>query len=160
MSLSELCDFQQRVKCACFEIDKITDDLKKKLEEANEQILFGIEKFSTHYGKLQGSIPLLTSSLHRSGWTFGGTITSRKGGHLRHGKRISVQATAAGRRKGSMSRGKARVIPGKPVKSARNDEKSDASSRYHLPIRRPLKGRRPHSLKANIDKGSKNAGKW
>ena len=83
-----------------------------------------------------------------------------KGESLRHGKRISVRATAAERRKGSMSRAKARVIPGKPVKLARNDEKIDASSRYHLPIRRPLKGRLPHSLKANIDKGSQNAGKW
>ena len=80
LSLSELCDFQQRVKCACLEIDKIADDLKKNLEEANEQLLFSIEKFSTHYGRLKGSIPLLTSSLHRFGWTFGGTITSRKGG--------------------------------------------------------------------------------
>ena len=80
LSPTELCDFQQRVKCACLEIDKIADDLKKNLEEANEQLLFSIEKFSTHYGRLKGSILLLTSSLHRFGWTFGGTITSRKGG--------------------------------------------------------------------------------
>ena len=49
LSLSELCDFQQRVKCACLEID----DLKKKLEEANTQLLFGIKKFSTRYGRLR-----------------------------------------------------------------------------------------------------------
>ena len=92
---------------ACLEIDKFADDLKKRLEDTNEQLLFGVEKFTTRYGKLKDSIPLLTSSFHRFGWTFGGTITSQKGGHLRHGRRISVQATAAGRRKGTglMSKG-------------------------------------------------------
>ncbi len=91
---------------ACLEIDKFADDLKKRLEDTNEQ-LFGVEKFTTRYGKLKDSIPLLTSSFHRFGWTFGGTITSQRGGHLRHGRRISVQATAAGRRKGTglMSKG-------------------------------------------------------
>ena len=80
---------------------------------------------------------------------------------MRHGRRISVQATAAGRRKGLKSRGKARAIPGKPPKSARQDGNgSDTISRFHLPTRRPPKGRRLHSLRANIDKGLQNAGKW
>ena len=159
LSVSEVEDYRQRVQGACLQIDKFAEDLKKRLEGAcNEQLLFGIEKFVTPYGKFKDSIPLLTSSLYRFGWTFGGTITSKKGGHLRHGRRISVQATAAGRRKGSKSRGKARATPGKPVKSARNGKKDP--SRYHLPTRRPPKGRRPHSLRANIDKGCQNAGKW
>ena len=97
---------------------------------------------------LKGSIPLLTSSLYRFEWTFGGSVTSRKGGHLRHGRRISLQATAAGRRKGTKSRRKARVTPGAPVKSARGktSEIYDTDSRYYIPTRRPPpKGQRPHS---------------
>ena len=87
---------QIRVQEACSAIDKFADDLKEKLKEHNEQLLFGIEKFTSRYQSFKSSIPLLTSSLDRFGWTFGGSVTSRKGGHLRHGRRISVQATAAG----------------------------------------------------------------
>ena len=47
----------------------------------------------------------LTSAFHKFGWVFGGTIT-RQVGALRHGRRISVQATAAGRRRKTLSRGK------------------------------------------------------
>ena len=153
---------QARVQEACSAIDKIADDLKEKLKEQNEQLLFGVEKFSSGYHNLKGSIPLLTSSLYRFGWTFGGSVTSRKGGHLRHGRRISVQATAAGRRKGTKSRGKARVTPGAPVKSARGktSEIYDTDSRYYIPTRRPPKGRRPHSLTCNVERGQQNAGKW
>jgi len=99
-------NLKSRIQAAHSAIDKIAEDLKQKLEEKNEQLLFGVEKFSSRYESLKGSIPLLTSSLYRFGWTFGGSITSRKGGHLRHGRRISVQATAAGRRKGFKSRGR------------------------------------------------------
>ena len=134
---------------------------QEKLNEQNEQLLFGVEKFTSRYQNMKGSIPLLTSSLNRFGWTFGGSVTSRKGGHLHHGRRISMQATAAGRRKGTKSRGKARVTPGALVKSARgNCEIHDTDSRYRIPTRRPPKGRRPHSLTCNIEKGQQNAGKW
>ena len=67
MSVSEMEDFRQRVQHTCLQIDKIADDLKKKVEVANEQLLFGVEKFTSRYEKLKGSIPLLTSSLHRFG---------------------------------------------------------------------------------------------
>ena len=112
---------QTRVQEACSAIDKIADDLKEKLKEQNEQFIFGLEKFISQYQNLNGSIPLLTSSLYCFVWTFGGSVTSRKG---RHGRKISVQTTAAGRRKGTKSRGKARVTPGAPVKSAQGSHRT------------------------------------
>ena len=75
---------------------------------------------------------------------------------MRHERRISVQATAAGRRKGTKSRGKAKATPGKPPKSAgRLAFSAECDSRYYIPTRRPRKGRRLHSLSYNID-GSGN----
>ena len=150
---------QSRIQAAQSLIDEIAEDLKHKLEEKNEQLLHSIEKFSSRYESLKGSIPLLTSSLYRFGWTFGGSITSRKGGHLRHGRRISVQATAAGRRKGAKSRGKAKATSGAPIKSL-SSKNSTLVSRYSMPTRRTIQGRRAHSLTYNIEKGQQNAGKW
>ena len=160
MSESQLEDYTQRAQNACLQISTIANDLKEKLEgTTNEQLLFGVEKFVSRYSKLKNSVPLLTSSLHHFGWTFGGTITSNKGGHWRYGRRIAVQATAAGRRKGK-SRGKSRATPGKIVKTATVSIKESNTSRYHLPTRKLPKRRRPHSLKTSIDKGHQNAGKW
>ena len=39
----------------------IAEDLKQKLEENSEQRLFGVEKFTSRYEKLKGSIPVLNS---------------------------------------------------------------------------------------------------
>ena len=144
------------------DINEIAEDLKSKINEGNDQLLAGIEKFINRYGKLKSSPALLASSMFRFGWTFGGTTTSRMGGHLRHGRRINVQATAAGRRKGTKSRGKAKATPGKPVKSSSTKSclADHHNSRYFLPTRRPLKGKRPHSLNLSITKGCQNAGKW
>ena len=60
------------------------------------------------------------------------------------------------------SRGKAKATPGKTPKSARIvvARSADCDSRYHIPTRRPMKGRRLHSLSSNIYKGQQNAGKW
>ncbi len=58
-------------------------DLKETLQGAtNEQLLFGVEKFITRYSKLKNKVSMLTSALHRFGWTFGGTVCSNKGGHI------------------------------------------------------------------------------
>ena len=38
---------QARVQEACSAIDKIADEFKEKLKEQNEQLLFGVEKFSS-----------------------------------------------------------------------------------------------------------------
>ena len=147
----------------CAAIDSIADDLKQKLrEEDNEQLVFGSEKFISRYNKLKHSLPLLTSALHRFGWTYSGSVTSRKGGKVRHGRRIPVQATAAGRRRKGLSRGKAKVTPGKPLGKQKGQPpaKMVQESRYILPTRREPKGKRKHSLKLSIEKGHQNAGKW
>ncbi len=148
---------QNKIQDVCLSIDKLAEDLKKKLEETNEQLLYGVEKFTTRYEKLKESIPLLSSAFHCFGWTFGGSISSQKGGHLRHGRRIAVQA---GRRKGNKSRGKAKATPARSATSAKGSQSFEVCSQYHMPTRRALKGRRPHSLGHNIDKGQQNAGKW
>ena len=56
-----------RVDEACTAIDRLAEDLKQKLREQNEQLLFGVEKFISRYQNLKQSIPLLTSSLYRFG---------------------------------------------------------------------------------------------
>ena len=43
----------------CSTIDEIAEDLKQKLEENGEQLLFGVEKFTSRYRGLKQSIPLL-----------------------------------------------------------------------------------------------------
>ena len=53
----------------CSAINEIAEDLKQKLEENDEQLLFGVEKFTSRYQNLKHSIPLLTSSLYQFGWT-------------------------------------------------------------------------------------------
>ena len=146
----------------CAAIDSIAEDFKQKLQEDNEQLVFGTEKFISRYNKLKHSLPLSTSALHRFGWTYGGSVTSRKGGNLRHGRRIAVQATAAGRRRKDLSRGKAKATPGKPLGLLKGQPpaKKQLDSRYILPTRREPKGKRKHSLKLSIEKGHQNAGKW
>ena len=131
----------------CAAIDSIAEDLKQKLQEDNEQLVFGAEKFISRYNKLKHSLPLLTSALHRFGWTYGGSVTSRKGGNLRHGRRIAVQATAAGRRRKDLYRGKAKATPGKPLGLLKGQPpaKKQLDSRYILPTRREPKGKRKHS---------------
>ena len=96
--------------------------------------MFGAEKLISRYNKLKHSLPLLTSALHCFGLTYGGSVTSRKGGNLQHGWRIAVQATAAGRRRKGLSRGKARGTPGKSLKGQPPAKKPLADdSRYVLP---------------------------
>ena len=60
---------------------------------------------------------MLASSLHKFGWVFGGSVTSQKFGKLCHGKRITIQATAAGRRRKGVKKGKAPVVSGRPAGS-------------------------------------------
>ena len=45
-------------------------------------------------------------------------MTSLKGGILRRGRRIPIQARSAGRRKGSKKRGKGAILAGRPSKAA------------------------------------------
>ena len=87
--------------------------------------------------------------------------TPRILGQIRHGKRIAVQATTAGRRRKVQSKG--RQVPGWPIKGCRTSQKAAevlAQSRHYLPILNKPKGRRIHSLRTNITTGQQNAGKW
>ena len=79
-------------------------------------------------------------------------MTSRKFGKLRHGRRITVQATAAGRHRRGIKRGKGRQIAGRPA--GNNYEK------HSMVVRNEAKGKRVHSLSTNVTKGTENAGKW
>ena len=112
------------------------------------------------YNKLcKVSTPQLTSALHRFGWVFGGSVTNMKGGQIRHGRRIAVQATAAGKIRCGIDRGSARDIPGKPAGGSAALYNKE-NSRYILPTRHQSKGERPHSLNLSVIQGHQNAGKW
>ena len=52
----------------CTAIDSIAEDLKQKLQVDNEQLVFCVEKFISHYNKLKHSLPLLTSACTASLW--------------------------------------------------------------------------------------------
>ena len=154
-------DTQDKIEELCCAIDQMTEDLKQRVREAHdEQIRIAVGKFTSRYNKLcKVSTPQLTSALHRFGWVFGGSVTNMKGGQIRHGRRIAVQATAAGRRRRGIARGSARAIPGKPAGGSAGLYNKE-NSRYILPTRRQSKGKRPHSLNLSVSQGHQNAGKW
>ena len=95
----------------------------------------------------------LASSPHWFGWVFGGRTKNTQGGFLRRGRRIPVNAKAAGRRRGTLSRGKAKVTHERHKRAC-----------YHgtntMTTRKPAKGKRLHSLSENTTLGIQNAGKW
>lgn len=99
----------------------------------------------------------LGSALYKFGWVFGGTVQSTQGGHLRRGRRIPVSAKAAGRRRATISKGKAKALSGRPkgVKRA-----CYSPSKFTMQPRRVPKGKRLHSLNSNIVNGIQNGGKW
>ena len=148
-----------------------TDELVKQIEEfaqditsrvkVNTSIAEGMQTFLRRYKSLTESGKFhnarLSSALHRFGWVFGGTIKSTQGGYLRRGRRIPVNAQAAGRRRKSVSRGKAKLPPGRPKNMTLAEY---PPSRYAMPNRKEAPGKRLHSLKDSISKGRQNAGKW
>ena len=82
---------------------------------------------------------------------------------LRHGRRISVQATAAGRRRKTLSHGKQRRTHlGRPVKLETSTQRTTggAVSHYSIPTRNLKLPKRLHSLSKNVQLGQQNAGKW
>lgn len=144
------------------DLDGLIYDLKMRLEEPDTQLRSGVRKFISRFNKMREShsTALMASSFHCFGSLQGGTVTSIQGGGIRRGRRIPVQATASGRRKYS-TKGKAPAPPERPAKLAGNKEnKIPALSRYELPSRRVLKGKRPHHLAFSIKRGTQNAGKW
>ena len=112
-------------------------------------------------GMLKFSNNRIASALNHFGWVFGGNITNVQGGILRRGRRIAVQATAAGRRK-TLSRGKAKVTAGRPVKNEAGTRRTqgDENISCHIPPRNLKSPKRLHSLTANVALSQQNAGKW
>ena len=98
----------------------------------------------------------LSSALHRFGWVFGGTTSNSQGGYFRRGRRIHINAKSAGRRRGKVSKGKQKMLQGRP-KGVRLATFPDVCE---MPIRNKPKGKRKHSLQTNIMRGTQNAGKW
>lgn len=144
-------------------INSMAEVLKDMLKSHNPQLISGVSTFLTKFNKLSAarSQSKLVSALHQFGWEMAAT-TVLKAGQLRHGKRIAVQATAAGRRRKGRSKGKGKEIAGRPPKSSALILGSSISttSRYCMPVRNEPKGRRLHSLLQNINSGQQNAGKW
>ena len=160
LSLNNL---KSRIQAVHSAIDKIAEDLKQKLEEKNEQLLFGVEKFSSRYESLKGSIPLLTSSLYCA--LGGHLVDPLQAGKVTtcamEGEFQCKQQVLEERVLSFKSRGKAQVTPGAPVKalSGIDTKSNNLDSRYLIPTR-IQKVRRPHSLMYNIKRGQQNAGKW
>ena len=94
---------------------------------------------------------MLNSALNRLGWVFGGSVSAQKFGRLWHGRRITVQAAAAGRHRRGMKRGKMKIA-GRLV-----------GHHYDNPstvVKNEAKGKCVHSFSTNVTKGTQNAGKW
>ena len=94
---------------------------------------------------------MLNSAPNRFGWVFGGTVSAQKFGRLRHGRRITVQATAAGRRRRGMKRGKMQIAGRSAGRHYEN---------HSTVVRNEAKGKCVHSFSTNVTKGTQNAGKW
>ena len=141
------------------EIEQVFADIKVRVKDSSV-VAQGMETFIKRYKQMStrgnSANAALGSSLHRFGWVFGGTIRSTQGGFLRRGRRIPVNARAAGRRRGNLSRGKGKITPGRP----KGIKRAFYPATYTMTARKPAKGKRVHSLSANIASGNQNAGKW
>ena len=95
----------------------------------------------------------LASAFHQFGTILGGSVSraNMKGG-VCHGKRIAVQATAAGRRRGRTSHGKSKIPAGR-LCSSYSFHSSHTSDVHVRPGRNEVKGKHAHSLQRNISKG-------
>lgn len=149
------------------EITAVFEDMKKRLaNDTSGQFKLGVKKFCQRYKMMSQqkfSDNRIASSFNKFGWVFGGSVTSVQGGLLRQGRRIAVQATAAGRRRKTLTRGKAKAPPGRPVKKEANIARTKSElpvSRYHIPPRNQKPPKRLHSLSKNVELSQQNAGKW
>jgi hypothetical protein len=147
----------------CAGIDRMANTLKEMVYSHDQQLTAGVSKFLTRFQNLSAPRlrPKLAAAFHQFGWELGAT-TALKAGQLRHGKRIAVQATAAGRRRSGTTRGKGKQVSGRPAKGAKENTTpaQPTPTRHCMPVRNAPKGRRLHSLDKNIQLGQQNAGKW
>ena len=148
------------------EITSAFKDIKERLaNDTSGQLKLGVRKFCQRYrmmSKQKFSNNRIASAFNKFGWVFGGSVTSVQGGLLRRGRRITVQATAAGRRRKTLSRGKSKAPSGRPVKKEAQIKhtKSNDLSHYQIPPRNLKPSKRLHSLSVNIALSQQNAGKW
>ena len=98
----------------------------------------------------------LSSALHRFGWVFGGNTSSSQEGHLRRGRRIPINAKSAGRRRGKVSRGKGKILQGRP----KGMKVATYPDIHNMCVKKPPKGKRKHSLQSSIVRETQNTGKW
>ena len=91
---------------------------------------------------------MLNLALNRFGWVFGGSVSAQKFGRLRHGRRINVQATGAGRRRRGMKRGKMQIAEGQQDITMKTTQRL-------LEMRR----RETVYISTNVTKGTQNAGR-
>ena len=80
------------------------------------------------------------------------TTTVLKAGQMRHGRCITVQATAAGRKRKGRSMGKGKEIAGHPPKSSSLILRSSklATSRYSMDLCNKPNGGRLHSPRLHL----------
>ena len=137
----------------------MAEDMKNLLRN-DPQLSSGIDNFISRYFNLSSrkSYALLASALHGFGRQSTGVVHDVN--HLRRGHKIPIQATAAGRRKRGVSRGKGKIPAGRPVKVQTGSKSKAMITRYFLPVRKAPKGKRPHNLSLSTVIGTQNAGKW
>lgn len=143
-------------------LDYVVADIKTRIVDSlvvAEGTKVFVKRYKEMIKKGKFSNAAIGSALHKFGWVFGGSVRSTQGGHLRRGRRIPVSAKAAGRRRGKLSRGKAKAIQGRP-KGMKVAVYSQSPSKFTLQPRRVPKGKRPHSLKSSIINNTQNSGKW
>ena len=126
------------------EVDSFASDLKLQIQQKDQQLISGVRKILTRYKGLSAyrSTARLASAFHQFGWVFGGVInrTTLRGSN-RHGKRITVQATSAGRRRVGSLRGKSRVPSGRPCTFSQSGHSSVPADRHLMPTRKQPKGK-------------------
>ena len=141
------------------EVEEVFADIRVRMKDSSV-VAQGMQTFIKRYKEMSSrgkfANAALASSLHRFGWVFGGTTRSTQGGFLRRGRRIPVNAKAAGRRRGGLSKGKGKTAPGRP----KGAKLACYPATYNMTTRKPAKGKRLHSLSTNIAAGKQNAGKW
>lgn len=73
-----------------------------------------------------------------------------------------MQATAAGRRRKTLSKGKSKAPTGRPLKSEVQIKQTtgEDQSRYFISPRNMKPPKRVHSLTTNVSLCQQNAGKW
>ena len=148
------------------DLSSIFRDLRERVShDTSGQLQAGLQKFCNRYKQMceqTFSNNRIASAFNKFGWVFGGNATSFQGGVLRRGRRIAVQATAAGRRRKTLSRGKSKAPSGRPLKSELQIKRTESKeqNRYFIPPRNMKPPKRLHSLSTNVSLCQQNAGKW